>query len=572
MRALMLILTAGMLVLASAETARAEQPPRGSRGCSLEDLDGARDVSQSSLLPGPAGRFVVLLTSRYRCEARDPDTGRRAPWSNNYSRYGLETLEGQNLIPRQYDAILPYSETAAFVQREDKRWVRYRFGRGEEPMPPGHNQARAISPLLAGEFGCPPQRGQASTTALAAISMSAPDARNQREVAFYSGDGPPLLFTGLGGPGVDHPIEMHGGVLVTHWIDASGGRRSRIYNRAGEPLTPELGRVERWASEASSGTDHPVCRYFQDLELYVAGPALDTDPANPTFGALLLPIDERGGPVALPRGAIGVMAVPRRFHGANRLPSSGWGRTKVWAVVYPTNDGFSFTLTQGSLRSALAAAPTEPRFKSLGRWIYEKTSSTVETGHLLFVPVGRSQWQGRIYDRWDILGPPADTSIGASNNVGREEHSLDYDAFSARYEAQRVASQRRYSDALAAGSACTLPAAIASADDATIFAHAQACPQNYSLNDRNWLRWRGAPAHVLSGVDQAQQRAEQAAAAQRAEWAEQARNYVSPSQREAMWRIAGDAWIKGIQDGAEAQQTQRRRQFEADWQRSQRAY
>ena len=40
----------------------------------------------------------------------------------------------------------------------------------------------------------------------------------------------------------------------------------------------------------------------------------------------------------------------------------------------------------------------------------------------------------------------------------------------------------------------------------------------------------------------------------------------------SMWRAAGDASIRGIQAGADAQQDQRRRQFEADWQRSQRAY
>lgn len=572
MRIFILLMTAGLMVMVAAETARAEQPPRGARGCRLSDLETPREVHRYLLLPGPKGQLVVLQTARYECQGRDPATGRRAPWSTYYARYGLDTAEGQVLIPRQYDAVLPYSETAAFVLREDKRWARYRYGRGEEAVPAGHVEFRWISPLLAGEAGCLPPRGKPPTTPSAAMSMTAPDAKGRSEVAVYLGDGPPLLFTGLGGPGVDHPVESHGNVLITHWVDDSGSRRSRLYNKAGEVLTPELGRVERWATNAPTGTDGAVCSFFRDLGLYVAGPTLDADPADPVFGALLLPVDDGGRPLALPAGAIGVLAVPRRFHGANRLPPTGWGRTSVWAVVYPTDDGFSFTLTPGSLQHALAAAPNEPRYRNLARRVFPATFDTIETGRLMSVGLNENVWRGRIYDRWDIVGPPAADAATADAGVGSTEHALDFDARNARLRAERAVSQQRYAAALAAGEACTLPSAIGAAEDATIFAHAQACPRNYSLNERAWLQWRGAPAAVIAAVDQAYAASEQEAAAQRAAWAEQARSYVSASEREAMWRAAGDAWIRGIEDGADDWQDQRRRQFEADWQRSQRAY
>ena len=571
MRRSILFLATAVLALAVPGLAQAEQPPRGARGCKLSDLESTSDPSQHLLMPGAAGMLVRLETARYECQGRHPD-GRRAPWSDYYSRRGLSSADGTVLIPRLYDAMVLYSETTAFVQREDKRWVRYRFGRGEEPVPGGHVEFQGLSPRLWGENGCNPPRGQAPVIPAAAISLSAPDAGGRREVAVYLGDAPPLLFTNLGGPGIVRPVESHGDILITHWVDETGSRRSRLYNRAGEAISPDLGPVERWASDAPPGERGPVCSFFQDFGLYIAGPSLDTDPANPVFGPLLLPIDEQGQPLALPPGAIGVLAVPRRFHGEKRLPDAGWGRTRVWAVVYPTADGFNFTLTPGSLQSALAAAPTEPRYRNLARHVFPSTFETIETGRLMSVGLNDDHWRGRIYDRWDIVGPPAADAMAASSLVGSTEHSLDYEARNARLRVQQAENQRRYADALAAGNACRLPSVIGGADDATIFAHANACPQNYSPNDREWLRWRGAPANVLSGIDQAREAARREADAQRAEWAEQARNYISPSQREAMWRIAGDAWIKGIQDSHDAQQQQRQRQYQADWQRSQRAY
>lgn len=552
MKTSVISLLAAVAMLVASGPADAQLPGKEWKNC--QPLNSKADITYFQ--PGGPNDVVTVWAGGQTCEG--PNRQKRT--------FRHVTLVGQGLFPPdQYERAAPYSLTNVFVLRHDGRWATYRFGEGEIAGAPLHGDVRQLAPLGA----CPMPGRRQNTLPRAVVSLGAPDAQGRREGAIYNLDGEPVVIKGLGGPGIAEPFVQHNDMIIARWIDDAGVERSRLYSLGGQPLSPVVGRIERWALHAIDEENYKVCNFTEELHLFFAGPSLDRDPAGDFFGPLLVPIGSNGEPAALPDGAVGVFPVLSYDRSEVLENDWGWRSTLAWGVVFPTAEGFEFTMTGGSLAQALAEAPDGVRYEEITRlgsgWNQHDRKFDNSATIIARSPDGK--WRGRSYILFNAVGAPADSEEAAEYTARRAFQ----DGQTAEYYARNARSALVYVAALDAGTACNMYPPLGLGRE-LVERHARACPQAYGLTERNWLRDMGFPDDILRGVDYAMRRAEEKAAAAHAEMLANTAAYVPPVNWETALRLGGDAWVKQIQARSESWLLQRQQEYLADWNRAQRAY
>jgi hypothetical protein len=566
-----LAITLAFASFLNVQTAEAARPDRGMRNC--ETIPARIENRDQSVFLGRDRYDFAFITQEYTsCRLRDGSY-------RHFLRFGLELDNGEPplLIPAQYDKIIPYSTTSAFVLREDGRWATYRYRQGEVNVAPVHTDVRQ----LHGRENCQYHRGYGDRAQGPGIAFSL-GPRSQtghRDVALYFGDGPPVVLTGLGGPNIEVPIERFENLLIVRWTDEEGIERTRLHSIGGRPLSPVLGELTRWSSQTTLERRERllVCNGVEAINLFVVGPVLDRNPEDLFIGHLLTPLGSDGQPMVLPEGAIGVFPVPTGpYKDQSADAASPYRLTRMWAVAYPSATGFEFTLSYGTLADAIRESPTAQRFDELGRagWTSSPDIWYARNTIVLGRGVRDGLWHGRAYLREDARGQPhEDMNVASANTHARIAAAQDaeYAAYIAERDRRAAAVRAAFEQRIANNTACAWAVPYDLGRDAVI-QHARLCAPLYSVNDRNRLASDGYPADVIAMVDAARSMVLQREADYRAEQAEMARNYVPPGAWEAAVRAAGDQAVRDIQQSGTNWLEQRRAQHNADWQRSQRAY
>ena len=562
------------LCVLAASQALAEVPPRGVGKCETgkSSADYGRWFWLGPEFGGENYRTTATVTNCSGTNQRFYRWGLYGP-----VQPGSQT-RGQ-LVPDRYDAVAPYSQTAALVKREDGRWANYQFGKGEI----GGVLPQPEVVIMPGEPDC--EVGRKTTerrpgTTAVALSALGPDGR--RTAYPYSAEGQPTPIPGLGGSGVDTPIERHGNVLIGRWSDPADGKiHHRLYSLGGKPLSPVLGEIERWTTvtKPSDRNQRRVCARTESIDLFAVGPSLDQDRAG-FWGSLLTPIGAEGVPLGLPAGAIGVAAVPSTWRDRTPVMQAGFFApfpvTRVWAVIYAAADGFEFTLHEGPVAQALTASPAAERFVALERsttaqdaWAFGQMDSA-----LLYGRTRTGEWKGRGYFREDVQGTPARSLQQAANSARMALQT----AVAQDQAAAQAAEARKTADMLAAfdarftgGDPCQF-APPWNLDQSRIVRHAERCPHLYNANDLQRMITSNFPPSAIGAVKTNRAVTAEREQIARAEQAEAARNYVPPGAWEGALRAASDAQLRNIKQSGENWLQQRQRQYEADWQRSQRGY
>ncbi len=569
--------------LALAQPRQPQPVPPGLRGCKAageaSDYLGGREfrVQGSS---GVGTEFHVVAAP-WKCDGQ--------PNNVQYYRYGVSgapdgvAASYANQVPARYDDVAPFSHSLYMVKRiNNGPWVLYRRGRGETGGPLPYTDVvalRSIESCEARSVTAPDY----SPTVFAGLTAPGPDGK--RNAVIYTGDEVPATISGLGGPGVDTPIERHRDLLIGRWKDPDGTLRHRIYSLGGRPLSPVLGDVTRWATvlRVDDRRLNLPCYQTDSIELLITGPLLDefVSEEGAYWGPLYTPLGPDGAPLPLPPGAIGVMPVTPYRAAKAPTPKLGlyapYRQTRVWGVVYPAEKGFTFTLFEGPLSGAIAAAPTARRFSTMYRSAPLPPDSPTDAS-IIFrnantALVGQDakdgRWYGFLYMRSEVGGSGADYDAAlASIQAAAAADTAAWQADQARQKAEALAA---YEQSLASGAACAytppwnLPKTM-------IERHAAQCPHRYNLDDLNRLKSGGYAQASIAAVETNRAQAYDREQAYRAEQAELQRSYVPPGAWEGALRAASDAQVRGIQQSTQNWLDQRRDQYNADWQRSQRGY
>lgn len=587
-RIALLALLASMLLCAEAP-ALAEVPSKEMRNC-RPPRKGITYLQQHFWVgPGKDAAYFQLVLTEVECQGPD-DRWRQ------FRRYGLwGGVEGKpkfksgNVIEERYDAIAPYSPNAALVKREDGRWIDYSFGKGETGRPLLYDDVLS----LVAEERCTYGRDYEQTQSPAvAVGLSAVDSAGKRTAYLHFGDRAPVAIPGLGGPGIERPVERHKEIVITRWTDPDGVVRHRLYSIGGRPISPVLGGVVRWATATSleDMEKGPVCYGTEDVDLFVVGPSLDEDLSFPYWGPMLTPLAADGAPLALPEGAIGVVPVTGWLFGQGlevpTKPAEDWPRyahlpsVRAWAVIYPTATGYEFTYTAGTLAQALIESPSGERFTDIRLFNWDKRvrrddpAQFFNVSRAVFTRLQNGLWQGRYYFDDAIRGAPAATVDAAYANytTAAQEAEARSNALALAAKAKREAGyvadfEARMKD----GTACRY-APPWSLGPELVSRHAAKCPAAYNMADLARLKSSGFSPELVATVERSKAEAAAREAQYRAEQAELARSYVPPGSWETALRIASDVQVRNIQQSTTNWLDQRRREYYADWQRSQRAY
>jgi hypothetical protein len=408
--------------------------------------------------------------------------------------------------------------------------------------------------------------------------------KDKHHLILFLPDGKTKKLEFMGGNGVVISAQRMGDVLLTRWKDPEGIVRAGILDLEGRPVAPVLGTPAIWstlATRQADGTQPPGCQAELSQDLFIEGPSLDLDPAQKFFGPLLIPVARDGQPAALPKGAIGMFPAFHREYSPARHTFRE--NTVMWGVVFPKGNGFEFTLHLGTPSEALIAAETAPRYSDIGR-------SRDHGGMVGAKSVADGLW------RW--FRADTDIPVGVANadfqlslnsawEVQNREAEAQYQIFAAEWakkEAARVESEKRFKAAArAAGRICEYRVDSTSPREEVVEYVTLCGPGNFpglaDLARANGMTDADLEAIRLAAwqrqVAQAQMlaEAEEAARIQRMNNANKdpGAGYI-PGQWETAIRLGGNAAVDAINQSSDNWLQERRDQYIADWQRSQRAY
>jgi len=571
--ALLAALLAASGVAAQEGVSDKEPPNPRSRNCRPDSRN--QNPQSAFAYPGPSGP-VRMMPWRTRYECVSPTVA--------WERWGLwreqpEPVKYSHPIQSEpgYYRVIPYSSDAVFVRRfNGGGWTRYRLNGGGEER--GRLPYEDIQ-LLHGGFGC--QEREVSRYMNPALGMGAALAvgplkpNGKRDYSIFFGSDEPAVLTDLGGPGVETPIRRKGDLILAQWRGDDGKLLTRLFDLKGAALSPVLLDVAVWLTpmDIKSGYGTSPCAGMVSVDLFVAGPSLDEKPEDAFVGPLLIPLDSRGQPAPLPPGAIGMFAATTAPYGSEvkmqgpygprtpRIPGVALPESRLWGVVYPTGEGWEYTLTHGTPQQALAESPAAKRYQAVGRG-----------GDYFFTYAAAAKsWQGLDPTTGRFWGAPAADLQAAVQNTWAARSEANRQAWEAEMAERKAYDEAQRARARAEGRQCQYGVPWGRGMDAMVL-HARECPHVFSYWDINRMIDEGAPADVTDALVRRHNAELRRQEAYRAEQAELARNYVPPGSWQTAMRLAGDAIVQQNQRNTQSWLDQRRAQYQADWQRSQRAY
>jgi hypothetical protein len=541
-------------------------------------------VNAEYLVPvvgGGAGKAQVV-SQNYDCtnkDTRSPDT---------FQNYGMKNAAGKLVVPYAYAVVMPFSTTGAVVRAHRKAptsdrtmYLTYIAGKGEGRDRFEFQETRMLRPA----HGCSGERSDAWADGLSAPfgEMFFMVDGGKSHVTLFTAEGKARKLEYMGGDGLKPAVRRIGDVLLARWRDDQGVARSGILDLYGRQIAPVLANSSLWLTPKTGLTTTSIdsCN-MQSLDLFVEGPSLDFDPANTFFGPLLMLVGRDGQPAVMPKGAIGMFpAYPRKnTSGYSDAPPNV---ASMWGVVFPKGNGFEFTLHLGAPSEALIAAETGPRYSDLGR-------STMHGGLVGGHAVSDGQWRFFRADTDIAVGDPSpdfETAINSAVGVLNSEIAYAQQAAAAAWAAQEAsraeAHKRHWETARAAGRLCDYRVDSTNTT-AEVEEYMHACGPSHFPGLAGLARAKGVPDHVIQAASEEEWRRLANFAASRVAWEEEARlirmrnanqaagaSYI-PGQWESAIRNAGNAATDAINESSDNWLQQRRDQYVADWQRSQRAY
>lgn len=579
------ILLANLCGLAALQ-AEAQGLPKYLKSCKKEKT--GITVEDTLVVPsadGPPG-IVKIVRQTYTC--KNPET-RNGQW---IALYGMTDASGKVLVPLEYASVLPFSTKGAVViDHGDEAYpqgLKYRTymagkGEGKEKF-----DFKWVSVMRAGGPCDKPPVTAADQPVSAVVGEFffglGDKGKDKHHLILFRPDGKTKKLEFMGGNGVVISAQRMGDVLLTRWKDPDGIVRAGILDLEGRPVAPVLGTPAIWstlATRRADGTQPPGCQAELSQDLFIEGPSLDLDPAQKFMGPLLIPVARDGQPAALPEGAIGMF--PALHRERNPARHTFTENTVMWGVVFPTGDGFEFTLHLGTPSEALIAAATAPRYSTFGR-------SDVHGGMVGAQSVADGLW------RW--FRADTDIPVGAANadfqlslnsawEVQNGEANAQYQILAAEWakkEAARAEYHKRlWEQARASGRLCDYRVD-SSSSASEVEEYLNACGPGWLPGLAELARSKGITETAITTASDAQWKrqmdqakmladAEEAARIQRMNNANKdpGAGYI-PGQWETAIRLGGNAAVDAINESSDNWLQERRDQYVADWQRSQRAY
>jgi hypothetical protein len=573
---------AGSIALTAAPPAAAQKFPPYLKSCKKDKEFERIDAEYAVPVVGGGAGVVRVVSQNYNCENKTTGGGE---W---HRLYGMKDASGKLVVPYAYEDVLPFSTTGAVVSEHGPTTYVSSAGYRTYIAGKGASKERleiGDAGMLMPSNGCPPAPGEASPSSVSVVigEDTYRGGGGKVHVTLFTPDGKLRRLESMGGDDMKRPVRRVGDVLLARWRDEQNVLRSGILDLYGRQVAPVLSNAALWVTPTTDPrrNNADACG-VASLDLFIEGPSLDIDPGKPFFGPLLIPVGRDGQPVALPKGAIGMFPVYRRENQSS-FSDAPRDMTSMWAVVFPKGQGFEFTLHLGAPSEALVAAETEPRYSTMAR--------THSFGGLVTAQYAAD-------GKWVTFRANSDTVVGdidADFDRSRDsalailegqalQRQQEVAAESARREAERIeARKRNWETARSTGRLCQLQ--VDSTNTREDFdAYLAACgPDNFPGFAQLALA-KGIPQSDLTAAANAQAMRMMEVYKARAAWEEEARlkrmrnankdpmaSYM-PGQWESAIRNAGNAAVDAINQSSDNWLQQRRDQYIADWQRSQRAY
>lgn len=396
-----------------AATALAVAAPGHAAAGGCETTGSVREPTVSeevAQIPGPTGPF------RYRSASwrSDCTTGKNA---GMHAGFGIAGEDGRILVPAKYPAVYPISSTRALVQvgygtSAELRY--YTYGRGESGRAP-YTWAETVE-VGPGSF----------------VSYARTSDEHIADVAMWvNGDDTPVVLTSV------RKVWPMENVLQADFQLEDGTDVSRFLDLKGQPVSPVLGPVTRWAVVPAAAPDPSASPHVpvekMDQVVTALGP-LD-HPLIPS-DRLYLPIGPDGRFLPLPEGAIGVVPLVKDSH---------YKTVHGWIVVFPTAEGVELVPTYGALAEALARAATAKRYTGMQRRTEGMQGSNNFIPNVMLV---RSRADGlwRLAEPWNLEQEPKHTlevTAFADPDVAYAAYVKDRTDFQASLVTAREEQERR---------------------------------------------------------------------------------------------------------------------------------
>lgn len=548
-----------------------------------------KDCKKSKEFERAEGEYVVpvvgggvekvrIVSQNYDCTNKSTRNG----WDISFR--GLKNASGKLVIPYAYEQVFPFSTTGAVVGAYGELPFRgqggfrvYLAGKGE-----GKEKFSFHPEMLVPNNGCPlPPGAESFSSVSAVISEDVFNRKGWTQVTLFTPEGKARVMETMGGNEMKRPVRRVGDVLLARWFDEKGVMRSGILDLYGRPITPVLSNAALWGTPTGIGNSTDGCN-TASLDLFIEGPSLDFDPTHRFFGPLLIPVGRDGQPITLPKGAIGLFPV-YRYDNPSRYSDAPPDMTDMWAVVFPKGEGFEFTLHLGPPSEALVAAPTAPRYDTMARTdafgglltAKQAAGGKWATFHAsTFIPVGDvdADFDKSLNSAWAIL------------EAREAQHQQWVKEENAKRQAQWAEERRRnWQAAKSSGQMCLfrLDSSYTREDVEEFIA---ACGPDKYPGLASLAMAKGVPQVKLDEAANAEAMRVMQVYKARAAWEEEQRlirmrtankdpgaSYI-PGQWESAIRNAGNAATDAINQSSDNWLQQRRDQYIADWQRSQRAY
>ncbi|WP_291208820.1 hypothetical protein [Hyphomonas sp.] len=579
------ILLANLCGLAALQ-AEAQGLPKYLKSCKKEK--SGITVEDTLVVPSPGGPPGIVKIVRQTYDCRNPET-RNNQW---IALYGMTDANGKVLVPLDYAQVLPFSTKGAVViDHGDEAYPKnlkhrtYMAGKGE-----GKDKFdfKWVSVMRADRACDKPPVNAADRPVSAVVGEFffglGAKGEGKHHLVLFLPDGKTRKLEFMGGAGVVISAHRMGDVLLTRWKDPEGIVRAGILDLEGRPVAPVLGTPAIWstlAARQADGVELQGCHAELSQDLFIEGPSLDWDPAQKFFGPLLIPVRRDGQPATLPDGAIGMFPAYHREYSPARHTFRE--NTVMWGVVFPAGNGFEFTLHLGTPSEALIAAATAPRYSDIGRSIDHGGmvgAKSVADGLWRWfradtdIPVGaaNADFQLSLNSAWEVQNGEA----AARNQILAAEW--------AKQEAARAEYHKRlWAQAREQGRLCDYRVDSTSpAPEVEEFLIACGPSRQPGLADL--ARTKGVPEATISNAVQEEWQRQMAQSKMLAEAEEAARirrlNNANkdpgagyyPGKWETAIRLGGNATVDAINESSDNWLEQRRDQYIADWQRSQRAY
>jgi hypothetical protein len=502
------------------------------------------------------------------------------------SLLGMTDASGKEIVPFKYARILPFSTTGAVV-----------IGHGDERYPQGLMYRTYIAGkgegkerfdlqdvgMLQPDNGCASEGTNTTTRGVSAVigELFYGVGKGKSHVTLFTPEGKARKLEYMGGDDMPKPaVQRVGDVLLARWRDEQGVARSGILDLDGRQIAPVLGNAVVWQSYVrdADGNVPRGCRGTSN-DLFIEGPSLDRDPTYKFYGPLLALVGRDGQPVPLPPGAIGLFPVVPVESASKQQPNPG---TDMWAVVFPNEDSFEFTLHVGTPSEALLAAETAPRYSTMWR-------SYAHGGLITVRAVADGRWRVMRSYSTMVLAEGTDAEVafnGVKARLDKEGAAMQQElaAARARYAAEQLAVHRKnWEAARTSGRMCSYRVSGNNTRE-EIEEYINACGPGNFAGLEQLAREKGMPEEAISAARNEEWTRATANAKARASWEEQARverqrnankdpgaSYY-PGQWSAAINAAGIGVTESIKKSGENWLEQRQKQYNADWQRSQRAY